>query len=294
MNGVTPMQGALLAFVAYASLAFGDALIKGIGSRLSVFEIGFFAACSGTLAILFMRPGGERWSDFFRLRHPWLVQARCATGLGAGLLGVYAFTTIPFAEAYTLIFLAPFVVILLSILLLGERVGWVGWLAVAAGLLGALLVIRPGVKALEWGHLAAFGVAMLSGMTVIILRRIAGAERRISLLGMPYFYAVILFGLAMIPDFRTPSPVEFALMAGAGLLSASGQLALLTAAKYAPASVVGQAQYSQLLWAVLIGAVIYAEYPDALAIAGLAVIAAAGILNVLRSRRIAAPPAAIR
>jgi len=293
MTDSTGARGALLAFVAYASLSFGDAAVKGIGSNLPVFEIGFFASLFGALAVFFMRPGNERWREAFRMRHPWLVQARCLTGLSAGLLGIIAFTTIPFAEAYALIFLAPFVVILLSILLLGERIGWLGWVAVCAGLLGALLVIRPGIKVLEWGHLAALGVAVMSGTTVIILRRIAATERRISLLGMPYFYAVVLFGIATIPVFRMPNALEFAMMAGAGLLSALGQLALLTAAKHAPASVVGQAQYSQLLWAVLIGAVVYAEYPDAIAVAGLVIIAAAGILNVLRSRKAAPVPPAI-
>jgi drug/metabolite transporter (DMT)-like permease len=159
-----------------------------------------------------------------------------------------------------------------------------GWLAVAAGAIGAFLVIRPGVRELEWGHLAALGVAVCSGMTVTILRRIAGAEKRISLLGVPFAYAIAFNAIAAIPGFRLPSTMELALMAVAGLLGALGQLALLNATKLSPASTVGQAQYSQLVWAVLIGAAFYHELPDAIAIAGLFVIAAAGVGTIIASR----------
>ena len=278
------IQGVLLGFIAYAMLAWGDGLIKGLGTRLPIFEIGLFVSAFAAFAMLFMRPRHERWRDVFKMKHPWLVQARALTGLSAGLMGVLAFTTIPFAEAYALIFMAPFVVMLLSILLLRERIGRLGWAALAAGFGGVLLVIQPGLRAVEFGHAAAAGVAIFAGLTVIILQRIARDEKRTSLLGIPVLYAIGLNGAATAIHFVTPTLAELAMMTVAGLVGALGQFALLNAAKRAPANAVGQTQYSQLIWAVLIGALFYAELPNMVAVAGLVVIGGAGLLTVAEQR----------
>lgn len=285
MNLPTPVLGAILALGAYALMAFGDALIKGAGPGLSVFQIGLFVGSVSVVATLFMRPAGERWRDVFAMRHPWLVLARSLTGMGAGFLGIFAFTTIPFAEAYALIFMAPFVVVLLSIALLGERMGLMGWGAVIAGAAGAFLVIRPGFRTIEPGHLAALGVAVCAGLTVIILRRIAGTEKRTSILGIPIFLAVLVSAVGSVPGFQLPDPGQYAFLVASGVLAALGQLALLGASRRAPASAVGQAQYSQLVWAVLIGAAFYGEIPDLLSIAGMVIIAGAGAVAILAARR---------
>jgi drug/metabolite transporter (DMT)-like permease len=287
---VNPVHGTLLAFAAFGALSWGDGIIKAVGGRMSVFEIGVVFLLASGVATYFMRPAGERWRDLFKMRHPWLTQARAVTGFGAGLFGVLAFTTIPFAEAYALIFMAPFIVMLLSIALLKERIGWFGWAAMAAGVVGVLLVIKPGFRAVELGHVSALAAAGFIACTVIILRRIAGNEKRTSLLGVPPLYAVVVNAILAIPGFSMPTLTDVALVAVAGLLGAVGQLLLLRASVHAPASTVGQAQYSQLIWAVLIGALFYREFPDLLAVVGLGVIAVAGLATVAASRLIKAPP----
>ncbi|HTN63384.1 MAG TPA: DMT family transporter [Devosia sp.] len=282
-------QGALLALAAYAFMACGDALIKGAGPGLSVFEIGLYVGTISMIATLFMRPRGERWRDVLLMRHPWLVLARSLTGMGAGFLGIFAFTTIPFAEAYALIFMAPFVVVLLSIILLGERISALGWGAMIAGGIGAFLIIRPGLRQIEPGHLAALGVAVCAGLTVVILRRISGTEKRTSLLGVPMILSVMVSAAGSASDFTMPHLGQYAFLVASGVLAALGQLALLGASRRAPASEVGQAQYSQLIWAMLIGLAFYGETPDALTLAGIAIIAMAGVVTVLSSPHPAAP-----
>lgn len=290
------IQGVLLGFAAYAGMAWGDGIIKGLGTRLSIFEIGLIFSVFAAFATFFMRPKHERWRDVFTMKHPWLVVARALTGVSAGLLGVYAFLTIPFAEAYALIFMAPFIVMLLSILLLKERVGWGGFTAMAAGFAGVLLVIQPGLRTIELGHLTALGAAVSAALTVIILRRIGRTEKRTSLLGIPQLLALAINGVGAAVSFVAPTFMELAMMAVAGLLGALGQLALLSATRRAPANAVGQTQYSQLIWAVLIGALFYAEYPNWIAIIGLVVIGAAGLMTIAEQRarkRDAEPPVPI-
>jgi drug/metabolite transporter (DMT)-like permease len=282
---MNPAHGTLLALAAFGALALGDALVKAVGGRMTVFEIGFFFLLAAGTATCFMRPAGERWRDMFRMRHPWLTLARAATGFGSGMFGFFAFTTIPFAEAYALIFLSPFLVMLLSLVLLGERAGRLGWAAMATGIVGVVLVVKPGFRTVELGHLSALAAAVFVASTVIILRRIAGGEKLTSLLGVPMLFGGTLSLLLAIPGFTWPRLTDLIVVAAGGLLGAMGQFLLLQASKRAPAGAVGQAQYSQLVYAVLIGAVFYSEFPDWIAICGLALIVAAGLANVAASRQ---------
>jgi drug/metabolite transporter (DMT)-like permease len=114
-------NGILLALIAYASYSCNDAAVKSLGGQFTVFEIGFFSTLFAGLFLLFTRPNGERWRDFWHTKRPWAVQARAWSGIASGVLSVYAFTTIPLAEAYALIFLAPLCVTILSTLILKER-----------------------------------------------------------------------------------------------------------------------------------------------------------------------------
>jgi drug/metabolite transporter (DMT)-like permease len=281
---VNQVRGTLLAFAAFAAMAWGDGFVKSIGTRLSVFEIGLIFLAGSGIATYFMRPPDERWRDMFKMRHPWLTQLRALTGFGAGILGVFAFTTIPFAEAYSLIFLAPFIVMVAAILLLGERPNWLGWLALAGGVAGVLLVVRPGLRGMELGHLSAFGAALCIAGTVTILRRIASTEKRTSILGVPPLYALVGNAILAASTFVVPTVLDAAVIVVAGLLGAAGQLLLLSASRQAPAFVISQAQYSQLIWAALIGAIFFREYPDGFALIGLAIIIAAGLATVGASR----------
>src|SRR5262249_9207568 len=152
-------SGIFLALAAYAIYAWGDGIIKALGGHLSVFEIGFFNTLFASFFLYFFKPAGEKWRHFWRMQRPWAVQAPAASGLAGGVLGVFAFTTIPLAEVYALMFLAPLFVTLLSIIFLKEKVGPWRWLAVVMGFAGVLLVVRPGFRALEPGHFAALVVA---------------------------------------------------------------------------------------------------------------------------------------
>ena len=129
----SPLKGIGLGFLAYFLFSCSDANVKALGGHLPVFEIGFFSTLFAALVLLFLKPRDERWRDAIRMRRPGLVALRGLAGGVAGILGIYAFTTLPFAEAYALIFLSPSIATILSIFLLSEQVGWRRWLAVALG-----------------------------------------------------------------------------------------------------------------------------------------------------------------
>jgi S-adenosylmethionine uptake transporter len=280
------INGIAVGFLAYGLFSTADACIKALGDSLSVFEIIFWVTAAHFLTIGIAKPKTEQWRHIFRMHRPGLVLLRAACGVGAGLCGVYAFTTLPLAEAYALIFLMPAFATILSIPLLGEDVGWRRWTAVALGFVGVLLVVKPGFRELHLGHLTAALAAVFGAVSMIVLRILGPTEKRITLLAVVYTAAVLVNGVLMVPGYTNPAPVDFALIGLAGLAGGLGQIAMIVATRLAPANRVASGQYSQIVWAIVFGAAFFGEIPDALSFAGIALVLASGLITFLREEKL--------
>lgn len=276
------LRGVLLGFLGYAVYACGDAIIKSFGAGSDVFRTAFFITLFSAIPLLFARPAGERWRDAFRMRHPVLVHVRAFAGIFAGLFGIYGFTHLPLAEAYALIFLMPLCVTLMSAVFLKEPIGWRRWLAVAVGFAGVMIVVRPGFRELHFAHLGGVAVAFLGATAMIALRRISGDEKRTSLLAVVWVYAMLVNGALMLPHFTWPGGSELFRYAVIGCCAGIGNLCIIAATRLAPANRIAPTQYSQVAWAVALGALFYGEVPDIWTITGLVVIAGAGLFTFVR------------
>lgn len=273
--------GVAFSLAAYLLYSCCDAIIKGFGSSLSVFEIAFWSALFSFLPAMFTKPKGEHWRQVFHMRHPWLVNLRGMTGLLGNLCIIYAFVNIPLAEAYSIAFLAPIFIVFLSSRLLHEEVTWQRWLFLAASFAGVLLVVRPGFRELSLGHVTAVGAALFGAITTTVLRKVAPVEKRVSLIGIPLGYIVVANGILMLPTFDWPTWQEFALLLAIGGLGGTGNILFIAATRRAPVSQIAPGQYSQIAWAIIFGALFFHEYPDLVAWVGLVVVAIGGILNVI-------------
>ncbi|MGF9694073.1 DMT family transporter [Rhizobium sp. 0TCS1.26] len=275
----------ILAVLAYAAFSVTDASVKAAGGHLSIFETAFIVNVFAGLALLATRHPDQRWRDFWRTDYPLAVHGRAICGVVASLCGVYAFTTIPLAQAYALVFLAPLFVTIMSALVLKEYVGIWRWSAVVVGFLGVLLVVKPGHQPFEAGHLAAIFTGLGTGTAVIILRRVGGKVKTTSVLGTLILYLLGLNAVAMlVRGVSVPSWRECALLALAGICYGLGQWAFVLATRYGNANQIAPMHYSQLAWAVVFGALIFNEFPDAIALVGIFIIASAGLLTVVRER----------
>lgn len=272
--------GVFYAVVAYSVYSCGDAIIKGFGQSLSVFEIGFFIAVFSLFPALFAKPKGERWRDSLKLTHPLLVHLRSFSGVASSILVTFAFVTIPFAETYSLVFLMPLFITAMSVLVLKERVDVTRWTLLAVGFLGVMLVVRPGFRDLQLGHLAAVCCAFFGATTTTVLRIVAPIEKRVSLIALPAVYLIIANAVLMIPTFVVPTLPQLALLAASGALVGLGHILLIAATRNAPASQIAPIQYVQIVWAIGLGAFFFAEHPDLLAYIGLAVVIASGLITV--------------
>lgn len=280
------LKGVAAGFLAYALFSASDAATKALGGSLSVFEILFFLTLASFLTFAFAKPRDEVWSDIWRVSNPRLVLLRNASGIVGSFFAVYSFTTLPLPEAYSLLFLMPAFVTIFSIPILGEEVGWRRWLAVVIGFGGVLLVVRPGFRELQLGHLTAIFGAALGAVSLITLRMIGRSEKRISSLASLYGMALIADGVLMSFSFRLPTWNEVAIFTLGGFLGGIGQIAMLTATRFAPSNRVAPAQYSQMVWAILYGALFFNNFPDSIAFVGIALVIGSGLFTLVREEQL--------
>ena len=271
-------SGVLLAILSYAVYAWADAIIKGLGHSIGIFEIGFAYTAVSLIPMVLAKPAHERLRDTFRFRHRWLMPAILLLRVISSVSVTYTFTAIPLAEAYCIVFLIPVFITILSVVVLKENVGIERWLLVLASFAGVLLVVRPGFRALEPGHIAALICAFADAGATILTRFVSRDERRITLFVAPTlctmsFNAVML----LATGFKVPDPLELVMLVVCGLLCGVGYALYVTAVSTTLASRVAPMLYSQIVWALILGAAFFHEIPDGLALAGLAVIVIAGI-----------------
>jgi S-adenosylmethionine uptake transporter len=278
-------KGVLLGFMAFAAYALSDAFVKALRGSLPPYEAVFIGAALGLIALPFIKGRGDRWRDALQARRRDLYLVRAAASAIGSIAAVIAFTALPMAEAFALIFLLPVFVTILSVLVLKEHVGWRRWSAVVAGFVGVLVVLRPGFRALGIGHLAAI-ICGLSGAVSMIALRMAGPhEKRVSLFGAGIIGSMLVSGGLMLAEFHWPNPAQWGLLLGYGLLSAVGSVLLMLATRLAPANHVAPTQYSQMLWAVLLGYVVFHDRLDWPMAIGIAIILGAGLFTFVREER---------
>jgi len=278
------VKGIVFAFLAFAIFAWGDAIVKAIGHGLDPFEVTFFGYLIPLiLSPVFMKPG-DSVIDIVRWNRPWLMGFRVFLVAATTPLSVIAFRSLPFAEAFALLFLMPSLVTVLSIFILKEHVRWRRGLAVCAAFIGVLVIVRPGFKELLPGHVAALAAALCAAGGVIAGRMIGQTEKRFTLIGTVFLATTVLAGALMVPGFAWPTAQQWILLLAFAATAFVAQALFIVATMYAPADRLGATQYSQILWALAIGALFFDEWPDALALLGIAIVVAAGLFIFAREQ----------
>ncbi len=275
------LKGALVALAAFGIYATHDVVIKVLGGYYSPFQILFFSALLGFPLVTIMLLS-DRTDGNLIARHPWWSLIRALTTVTTGAAAFYAFSVLPLAQTYAIFFAMPLLITILSIPMLGEHVGIRRGLAVLVGLIGVMIVLRPGQAEMQLGHLVGLCAAFTGALNSVIVRKIGTAERSAVLMLYPMIATVILMG-AILPFVYRPMPVEHLALAGviAGLAFVA---AMLTIAAYraAPAVIVAPMQYSQIIWAAIYGTLFFNEGIDSWTMIGTAVIIASGVYIVLR------------
>lgn len=277
-------KGAVVALASFAIFASHDVVVKILGQHYAPVQILFFSVLFGfpLVTLMMMR---DRTDGNLIPRHPWWTALRTVSAVITGVTAFYAFSVLPLAQTYAILFAAPLLITLLSIPILGERVGIRRGLAVVVGLAGVMIVLRPGAAPLSLGHAAALTAAVFSSLASVIVRKIGAEERSVVLLLYPMVANFVLLGAAL-PFVYRPMPVEH--LGLIGIIATFGfvaSLLIIAAYRSAPAVMVAPMQYSQILWAALFGAIFFGETPDGMTALGASVIIGSGTYIVLREGR---------
>lgn len=279
------VRGVLLGFACYAAYAWSDAFVKSLEGSLPAYEAVFFGAVLALAALPFLKKPGDRWSEVVVSRLPALWLLRATAGAIGNVTAVMAFTALPMAEAFSLIFLLPIFVTILSVVFLREHVGWRRWSAVVVGFLGVLVVLRPGFRQLGTGHVAAIVCGLTGALSIVALRMAGASEKRITLYGAGVVGPLTAGFVMMLPQFVWPNAQQWFLVLGYGLLAAVGAVLMMLATQHAPANRVAPTQYSQMLWAILFGYLIFHDRLDWPMLVGIVMILGAGLFTFVREEK---------
>lgn len=272
-------RAAGIALFSFALFSGADALIKLLAIGLPAPQITFMTTIVGLLLVFAYGSARGGLSNLMP-RQPGLAVLR-ALLLGAETILIhYAFKLLPLSEAYTIAFLTPVLVAVLSFLLLGERLSRLAWIGVVLGFVGVTVALRPGTASLNIGHVAAFGSTFLFSLSLLLLRRAKAEEKDEALV------ASLLVVMTPLTFFTTLGTTGFAAVDGsqlgisliAGTLGLAGHALMVRAFRAGEASVVAPFQYSQIIWGCVYGALLFAAPVEPYTIAGAIIIILSGWL----------------
>lgn len=279
------MRGVLWLALALFLFACLDACFKYLVARYPVPVLAFaryLVHLSLMLAVLAARP-----RDYsLHTQRPGLVTVRAFCLVLLTLFMTFGLARLPLAEATSIMFVAPLLVAVLAGPVLGERVGALRWAAVAAGFVGVLLVVRPGGQLDALGAVLVFFAACSNAAYQMLSRLLAGTEKAFTMLFYSALAGTVCFGLAtpFFLDMPTPDWFDILLVIGTGVTGGLGHLLFTMAYRDAPASLLAPVTYLQLLWAGILGWVVFAQLPDPVSLLGMAIIAVSGIVVAVQRR----------
>lgn len=279
--GIALRIGATTCFAGMAA-----AIKLGDQAGVSLPELAFYRFAFG-LPPLLVWIALTRNTGAWRTQRPLAHLTRGVIGLTTMVLAFAGLLYLPLAEAATIGFAAPFFSVALSALILGEPVGWHRWSAVGLGFIGVLIVMRP-----DGSHLPAIGLtfallAALGGAAVTItLRQIGRTEATPTIVLWFTCFSMAVTGLLLPWHGQAHDARIWAILFALGLFGGLGQLFLTSALRFAPVSVVVPFDYTQLIWAVLLGWLLFDTHPAASTWAGAAVIVASGLYTVFREHKL--------
>lgn len=271
-----------------------DAIMKHLMESLPLVQVTWARFFFGTMFALVI--AGRRLPQLLVTRAPLLQSLRSVllmTTTGAFNAGI---RHTPLATATTIMFMSPILVTLLSIPLLGEKVGIRRWLGILTGFAGALLVVRPwseGIAGPAIGLLFLLLAALLNANYQILTRMVRGDDPLTSLIYTAAGGAIVTS--LMLPwVWQAPNLSQWLFFGASGLAGAIGHFCLIRSLRLAPASVVAPFSYASLVWATIVGFIIWNDWPDMFTLAGAALIVSAGLYIFSRERTLGRQIAAER
>ncbi|MCQ4308147.1 DMT family transporter [Pseudomonas stutzeri] len=274
-NSHQPLLGVLLILVSCLVLATHDGLSKHLTLLYPVFLVIWarYMAQTVLMAALFAPRMGRR---VFHTLRPGLQLCRGLSLVSVSMLFISGLSFIPLAEATAVIFLTPLLVTIASALL-GEHVSRSQWLAVGCGLIGVMIIVRPGGALFTPAILLPFGAAVSFTLYQLVTRRLSATDHPVTSNFLTSVVGSLVMSVLVIFNWQTPTLHDALLMAALGAMAMSGHLLLTNAFRFASAATLAPFTYAQIIFAGVVGFFAFGHVPDLGAILGMTIIIASGL-----------------
>jgi drug/metabolite transporter (DMT)-like permease len=257
--------------------SLSDATAKFLTGSVPVIEIAWirYLIFVGFALVLTIRSGPGR----FRVRRPGLQVARGLGLVASSLAFIFALRYLPLADASAIGFVSPLLTAMLAVPMLGEVVGLRRWIAAIIGLVGVLVVVRPGTGAFHPAALLVFLSSLAWAISSVLTRWVAGIDSSATTMLWSACTGAFILSAVLPFEFMAPTPAEFLLLLMLGMIASTGQYLTVLAYRHAAASVLAPFSYSQLIWATVLGFVVFGAIPDHWTFVGAAIIVVSGVYS---------------
>jgi drug/metabolite transporter (DMT)-like permease len=287
------VQGALWLVSGGFIFTSTSAMIRLLSTEIESVQTAFFRAVISVILLLPMIVAGrvKPWHSKRIIGHFW----RTAMGTGSMVLGFYAVSMLPLADATAIAFSQPLFSVVVAALVLGEKVRWRRWSATVIGFAGVLIMVRPGEGSLQLGALVALANAAAVSISILLVRRLSDSETPLMILTQFAIFSTILLTVPAILVWRWPDLWGWMLAVGIALSATVGQYFWVQAFKAGEMSAVAPFEYMRLPFAVFVGWLIWGEMPVIWTYVGASIVIGSALYiahrehQLARERRRAAP-----
>ena len=283
-------RGVVMMLLAVGLLSLIDAGLKELAGAYPPLQVAALRAAASWPIVAVWVLMRQRPGELLRVRWP-LHLFRGALGVMMLAVFAWALRALPLTTVYTLFFVAPLLIVLLSRPFLGERIGAHRWLAIVAGFAGVLVAMPPGAHGLfSWASLAVLLAALGYAVSAITVRVLARTDGTPAMVFWLLTFIALGAGALAAPDWVALEPKHWLLVAGVGVVGAAGQFTITEAFARGEASMIAPLEYTALAWGLAFDALIWRVLPGASTWVGAAIIVAAGIYLLRAERKPAARP----
>lgn len=279
------LRGALWVILSGFLLTVMGAMVKNLATEIHSFQIVFFRCLIGAITLIpFIARAGI---GAMKTKRPVLLTIRTLVGTFGMFCVFYSFAHMALAEAVAIIFSRPLFAVALAVPFLGETVGWRRALAAVVGFCGVLIMVRPGTAAFDPVALVALAAACSSGVIAIVIKQLSRTESTTTIV---IWFAIVGSIVSFIPAVTVwswPTPGQWAWLIGIGVIGIAGQAALTRGFSTGDTSFVTPFDYSRLVFASIIGIVVFSEFPDFWKAVGALVIVGSGYYIARREMTLA-------
>jgi S-adenosylmethionine uptake transporter len=285
----TDLKAMIIAFCGFAAFSISDTTSKYLTLSydpvLIIWGISVFSLIFGiALAPLL---GGLKPALQSRHRKIHLARAVCNTIIT--FLITMGFAHLPLATMYTFIFMTPFFASMMAVPVFKEKIEKRGWIAIIFGFLGVLVIFRPGLEGFNPWFFAPLVASLFIAALFLMARPLKEEDPVLCLSLYPALLNVLLLTVPVMIFYGFPDPADWAFFALAGFFVAGGLTGLGIAFRIGKAAIISPLQYTQILWAIIFGYLIFSDLPDIFTLLGGSIIIASGIY-LIRAEHMANHP----